>query len=42
MGLIFAAIKLGTTDANMQSTKVIAETRTKVLMESNIGTVDII
>ena len=42
MGLIFEAIKLGTTEASTQSTKVIIETSIKVFTESKIGTVDII
>ena len=42
MGFIFDAIKLGITEARMQSIRVIADTSIKVLIDSNIGTLDII
>ena len=42
IGFIFDAIKLGITEARMQSASVIAETSKKVLIDNNIGTLDII
>jgi hypothetical protein len=42
IGFIFDAIKLGITEARMQSISVMADTSKKVLIESKIGMLDII